>query len=117
VKDIPREIDTMIQEGFGALSKDVRSHSQLVVDQAKERRSQFACIGHQAIDAMVKSAEDVVARAEEGLKAIKERAIKMRIEMDERDAEITEMMARVTDFGRDQLSAHAKFNGQITTKE
>ena len=76
----------------------------------ERKRSQFAILGHQAIDARVSAAEEVVRKAQAELDSVKERAEGMRRDFDARDAEIQTMLNRVTDFGKDQLNAHAKFS-------
>src|SRR5262245_19968005 len=83
-----------------------------VTDQSfapERKRSQFAILGHQAIDAIVAAAEEVVRKAQAELDNVKERAEGMRRDFDARDAEIQTMLDRVTDFGKDQLNAHSKF--------
>jgi hypothetical protein len=104
-------IDSMINEGLEKIAAEVRDES--FAPKKLPQRSQFAIIGHQALDAMVKAAEDVVAKAQEELESVKRRADEMRQNFDARDAEIQMMMERVTSFGNAQLDAHRKFsNGE-----
>jgi len=104
-------IDVMLNEGLAKIANEVTD--EFAPKPEKQfRRSQFAIIGHQAIDAMVQAAKDVVTKANEELAAIEARAEQMRVEFDERDKEIAAMMERVTRFGNDQLSAHSTFTGQ-----
>jgi len=99
-----------IEEGIAKIAGTVSDQS--FAPKKERQRSQFAIIGHQAIDAMIKSAEEVVTKAQQELEAVKTRAQQMRLEFDQRDQEIAAMMERVTNFGNDQLNAHSKFTSQ-----
>jgi hypothetical protein len=101
-------IDSMINEGLEKIAGEVRDES-FAPKKRQSQRSQFAIIGHQAVDAMVKAAEDVVTKAQVELENVKKRAEELRAKFDAQDAELQVLMERVTSFGNAQLDAHRKF--------
>lgn len=98
-------IDSMLREGLEKLAGQAVEESFA----PERKRSQFAVLGHQAIDAMIAAAEEVVRQAQAELDHVKGRAEQMRKDFDARDAEIQTMQELVAGFGQDQLNAHAKF--------